>query len=78
MQTPPEIEFQGMTALPGIQDAIEKHVAELGLPVRRFGTTSKDHILTHHRDALEFPDGEIVLLTFLEPVQEATDRRGVP
>jgi hypothetical protein len=29
MQTPPEIEFQGMTGTPEIQDTIEKHVAEL-------------------------------------------------
>ena len=29
MQTPPEIEFQGMTGTPQIEDAIEKHVAEL-------------------------------------------------
>jgi hypothetical protein len=26
----------------------------------------------NHHDALEFPDGEIVLLTFLETGQEAT------
>jgi len=29
MQTPPEIEFQGMVRTPQIEDAIEKHVAEL-------------------------------------------------
>jgi len=29
MQTPPEIEFQGMARTPQIEDAIEKHVAEL-------------------------------------------------
>jgi ribosome-associated translation inhibitor RaiA len=29
MQTPPEIEFQGVTGTPEIQDTIEKHVAEL-------------------------------------------------
>jgi hypothetical protein len=30
------------------------------------------HNPMHHHDALEFPDGQIVLLTFLEPGQEAT------
>jgi hypothetical protein len=30
------------------------------------------HEPMQHHDALEFPDGEIVLLTFLETGQEAT------
>ena len=30
------------------------------------------HDPIHHHDALEFPDGKIVLLTFLEPGQQAT------
>ena len=30
------------------------------------------HNPMHHHDALEFPDGKIVLLTFLEPGQQAT------
>jgi hypothetical protein len=29
MQTPPEIEFQGMAGTPQIEDAIAKHVAQL-------------------------------------------------
>ncbi len=29
MQTPPEIEFQGVARTPAIEDAIEKHVAQL-------------------------------------------------
>ena len=30
------------------------------------------HNPMHHHNALEFPDGQIVLLTFLEPGQQAT------
>jgi len=29
MQTPPEIQFQGLTATPAIRDIIDRHVAEL-------------------------------------------------
>jgi hypothetical protein len=36
-----------------------------------FRQINKDRVTTHH-DALEFPDGQIVLLTFLEESQQAT------
>jgi hypothetical protein len=36
-----------------------------------FRQVNKDYLLTHH-DALEFPDGQIVLLTQLDEGQEAT------
>ena len=36
-----------------------------------FRQINKHEPMTHH-DALEFPNGEIVLLTFLETGQEAT------
>jgi hypothetical protein len=36
-----------------------------------FRQINKDRVATHH-DALEFPDGRIVLLTFLREGQEAT------
>jgi hypothetical protein len=36
-----------------------------------FRQINKDNPATHH-DALEFPDGKIVLLTFLEGGQQAT------
>ena len=36
-----------------------------------FRQINKQDRMRHH-DALEFPDGKIVLLTFLEPGQEAT------
>jgi hypothetical protein len=36
-----------------------------------FRQINKDRVAAHH-DALEFPDGQIVLLTFLQEGQEAT------
>jgi hypothetical protein len=36
-----------------------------------FRQVNKDKVAAHH-DALEFPDGRIVLLTFLEEAQQAT------
>jgi hypothetical protein len=36
-----------------------------------FRQINKDNLLAHH-DALEFPDGHVVLLTFLEEGQQAT------
>jgi hypothetical protein len=36
-----------------------------------FRQINKDRVATHH-DAVEFPDGQIVLLTFLREGQEAT------
>ena len=53
MQTPPEIEFQGMAATPGIEDAIAKHVAELE---QRWGRITACRVVLkgpgqHHRKA---------------------------
>jgi hypothetical protein len=39
--------------------------------VARFRQVNMDNLRTHH-DALEFPDGQIVLLTHLRPGQRAT------
>jgi hypothetical protein len=39
--------------------------------VARFRQFNKDNPCTHH-DALEFPDGQIVLLTYLRVGQQAT------
>ncbi len=72
--------------LPGTEIAFEKEVEyehDLGFftkwahgkkleeKVARFGHVNKDKPNVHH-DALEFPDGEIVLLTMLREGQHAT------
>jgi cold shock CspA family protein/ribosome-associated translation inhibitor RaiA len=70
MQTPAEIEFQGMTGTPGIQAAIEKHVAELE---QRWGRITACRVVLkgagrHHRKGglyevhirLALPDGREV------------------
>jgi hypothetical protein len=68
--------------LPGTEIAFEHEVQcaptlglfrsrSLGHKVARFRQVNKDRPGTHH-DALEFPDGEIVLLTHLREGQPAT------
>jgi hypothetical protein len=67
--------------LPGTELAFEKEVKceaafgfsykRLGYKVARFRETNKDQPNVHH-DALEFPDGQIVLVTRLREGQCAT------
>jgi hypothetical protein len=68
--------------LPGTEVAFEKEVeyerstillpsAQLGEKVARFRQVNTDHPSVHH-DALEFPNGQIVLLTRLSEGQHAT------
>ena len=66
--------------LPGTELAFEKEVQcetgivfgwRLGHRVARFREVNKDQLNVHH-DALEFPDGQIVLLTQLCEGQHAT------
>jgi cold shock CspA family protein/ribosome-associated translation inhibitor RaiA len=70
MQTPAEIEFQGMTARPDVQSAIATHVAELE---KRFGRVTACRVVLkapggHHRTGgnyevnirLALPDGREV------------------
>src|ERR1700730_7964713 len=68
--------------LPGTEVAFEKEVEcvllsnwmprkKLGGKVARFRQVKKEQANVHH-DALEFPDGQIVLLTALREGQEAT------
>ena len=72
--------------LPGTEVAFEKEVEyenalgffpnwkpgkKLGEKVARFRQVQKEQPHVHH-DALEFPDGQIVLLTRLSPGQQAT------
>jgi hypothetical protein len=68
--------------LPGTELAFEKEVEcatgrvrhslrQVGHKVARFRQINKDRRDVHH-DALEFPDGEIVLLTHLREGQHAT------
>ena len=72
--------------LPGTEVAFEKEVEyehalgffpnlkpgkKSGEKVARFRQVKKDQPHVHH-DALEFPDGQIVLLTRLSPGQQAT------
>jgi hypothetical protein len=47
------------------------HDAAIGHKTAIFRQINKDKVAAHH-DALEFPDGQIVLLTFLREGQEAT------
>src|ERR1700720_83151 len=47
------------------------HGSAIGHQTAIFRQINKDRIAAHH-DALEFPDGEIVLLTFLAEGQRAT------
>lgn len=66
--------------LPGTELAFEKEVqcetafifrSGLGRKVARFRQVNRDQLTVHH-DALEFPDGQIVLLTQLCEDQQAT------
>jgi hypothetical protein len=68
--------------LPGTELAFENEVRwevglvfpsrrQVGHKVARFRQVNKDRSNTHH-DALEFPDGQIVVLTRLCPGQQAT------
>lgn len=66
--------------LPGTEVAFEKEVAceTVAAPegiiqaqVARFRQINLDHPYAHH-DALEFPDGRVVLVTHLVPGQKAT------
>jgi cold shock CspA family protein/ribosome-associated translation inhibitor RaiA len=80
MQTPPEIQFQGMKGTPAIEDAIAKHVAELE---KRFGRITACRIIlkapgTHHRTSglyevhirLALPDGREVNVERTPPADE--------
>ena len=64
--------------LPGTELAFEKEVqcetasrSNLGHKVAQFREVNKDQSCVYH-DALEFPDGQIVLLTHLREGQHAT------
>jgi hypothetical protein len=48
-----------------------RHTRPLAHKAARFRQINSDNPCTHH-DALEFPDGQIVLLTHLRPGQRAT------
>ena len=80
MQTPPEIEFQGMTSTPEIQDTIEKHVAELE---QRWGRITACRVVLkgagrHHRKGglyevhirLALPDGREVNVERTPPADD--------
>jgi cold shock CspA family protein/ribosome-associated translation inhibitor RaiA len=82
MQTPPEIEFQGMATTPAIEDAIAKHVAELE---QRWGRITACRVVLkgpgHHHQAgglyevhirLALPNGREVNVRRTAP---ADDRR---
>ena len=53
------------TGLLGWRDKVIKHTTAI------FRQINKNKVVAHH-DALEFPDGQIVLLTFLSEGQQAT------
>jgi cold shock CspA family protein/ribosome-associated translation inhibitor RaiA len=80
MQTPPEIEFQDMTGTPEIENAIEKHIAELE---QRWGRVTACRIvlkgpsLRRHKGGLyevhihlELPDGRKVNVERTAPEDE--------
>ena len=80
MQTPPEIEFQGMTGTSAIRDTIEKHVAELE---QRWGRITACRVVLkgagqHHRKGglyevhirLALPDGREVNVERTPPADE--------
>ena len=68
-----EISFQNEVRreLTGFQLIFGRRKAVVRHTVARFRQINLDNPCTHH-DALEFPDGEIVLLTHLLPGQQAT------
>ncbi len=55
----------------GSSNSLDGNALATGNSVAIFRQINKDNPYTHH-DALEFPDGEIVLLTHLFEGQEAT------
>jgi cold shock CspA family protein/ribosome-associated translation inhibitor RaiA len=80
MQTPPQIQFQGMSATPKIQDTIEKHVADLE---ERCGRLTACRVVLkapgeHHRKGglyevhirLALPDGREVNVGRTPPADE--------
>jgi len=80
MQTPPQIEFQGMKATADIEDAIEKHVAQLE---SRSGRLTACRVIlkgpgAHHRKGglyevhirLALPDGREVNINHTAPEDE--------
>ena len=80
MQTPPEIEFQGMAATPQIEDAIATHVAQLE---QRWGRITACRVMLkgpgqHHRTSglyevhirLLLPDGREVNVERTPPADE--------
>jgi cold shock CspA family protein/ribosome-associated translation inhibitor RaiA len=80
MQTPPQIQFQGMSATPKIQEAIEKHVAEFE---QRCGRVTACRVVLkgpgeHHRKGglyevhirLALPDGREVNVGRTPPADE--------
>jgi len=80
MQTPPEIEFQGMTGTPQIENAIAKHVAQLE---QRWGRITACRLVLkgpgqHHRTSglyevhihLALPDGREVNVERTPPADE--------
>jgi hypothetical protein len=77
----PEDKNVAVCLLPGTELSFAKEVSRVHLwswstrvikhKTAIFRKINKQDRMRHH-DALEFPDGKIVLLTFLEPGQEAT------
>ena len=68
-----EVSFQNEVRreLTGFQLIFGRRKGVIRHTVARFRQINLDNPCTHH-DALEFPDGEIVLLTHLLPGQQAT------
>jgi hypothetical protein len=66
-----ELAFSNEVAIPAIGFLWREHKKTLGHKTAIFRQINKDMPHTHH-DALEFPDGKIVLLTHLCEGQEAT------
>ena len=65
-------ENQVKRRLTGFQLSVfRRHTRPLTHKVARFRQINLDNPCTHH-DALEFPDGQVVLLTHLRPGQHAT------
>jgi len=80
MQTPPEIQFQGMAGTPAVRDAVDKHVAELE---QRWGRITACRVVIkapgqHHRKGglyevhvrLALPDGREVNVARTPPDDE--------
>ncbi len=75
----PEDDNLAVCLLPGTELSFAKEVkrdfawpfSKIKFTTAIFRQVNRDKPTTHH-DALEFPDGQIVLLTFLQEGQEAT------